>query len=77
MTLLSVGEEYDRALDRRPFANGHEGQSWMAAWCERCAHENTCPLLTTALLGRTPAAWTEIDPAALAGRYHCAQWRDR
>jgi hypothetical protein len=36
---------YDEALaastDRSPFANGTEGYSWQANWCDRCIHDKS------------------------------------
>ena len=77
MLTLDFEQEYDRASPAVPFANGFEAEHWTAAWCERCAHQDTCPLPGVAALGRTPAAWSQIDPGALAGRYRCALWLRR
>ena len=29
------------ATKRIPFSNGTEGQAWMSAWCDLCAHDST------------------------------------
>lgn len=68
-------KEYADALHKPAFANGFEGDSWMAVWCATCAQdENTCPLIGVALLGRTPRAWILINPGGLYDRYSCSHW---
>ena len=76
MALLSPAEEYDRAAPHAPFSNGTEGEAWMQRWCYRCVHDRDedCPLLTVAMIDRTPAAWTPTDPHGLADRYTCAEF---
>jgi hypothetical protein len=76
------------AADRPPFSNGTEGETWTARWCAGCVHDaafqrdqadSGCPLLTVAILGRTPAEWFEQpfgeQGAYGANRYHCVEWR--
>jgi hypothetical protein len=29
------------ACKRRPFANGTEGEAWMACWCDVCTHDHS------------------------------------
>jgi hypothetical protein len=56
-----------------PFSNGTEGYAWMANWCHECvnndeATELWCPILTVALLGKTPAEWVEQPWQQITGR---------
>ena len=79
-----------------PFSNGTEGYAWMGNWCERCTNNDEetelwCPLLTVALLGKTPVEWieqpwrswndangVEHPPApSLGDKYHCIEFEDR
>jgi hypothetical protein len=67
------------AADRPPFANGTEGEIWMARWCEECANDSPelvdrgegCPLLLIALLGKTPKEWP-VNPTG--GDYTCDEF---
>lgn len=79
MALLSTDEEFDRGVDKPPFSNGFEGESWMGIWCEECRHEPDCPLILVAITGRTPLAWHEQergvgDLASLTHRYTCHEF---
>jgi len=61
------------AIDKRPFSNGTEGYAWMANWCDDCGHndeetEKWCPILSVALLGKTPAECVEQPWQQVAGR---------
>jgi hypothetical protein len=77
-----------------PFSNGTEGYSWMANWCDECtnndeATELWCPILSVALLGKTPAEWVEQPWKQIKGRpegevapslgdtYHCTEFVQR
>lgn len=71
---------YTRARQRPAFANGTEGDAWMANWCERCAVDQPhregrddigCPLILVAIQGRTPAEWLD-GPRDEHGRYSMA-----
>lgn len=73
MALLTPEEEDARAEDSWPFSNGFEFDSWASIWCLECAHYATCPLLLVMLMGKTPAAWEQVDPGAL-NRYHCHEF---
>lgn len=77
MALLDLESELARASDRRPFANGYEGDCWMSLWCTYdCAvDEQTCPLIGVAMLGKTPAAWIEREPGGL-NRYTCTEHQE-
>lgn len=77
MSMGAVAEELARATERMPFSNGFEGEAWMGAWCYRCVHYDECALVDVAMLGRTPAAWTEVQPRGLTDRYHCAEFSKR
>lgn len=70
------------ARDGSPFSNGTEGMAWMENWCERCVHDDEernvfCPLVTVAMLGKTPAEWIEEKPFSLGDRYTCVEFRDQ
>jgi hypothetical protein len=72
------------AKDRRPFSNGTEGYAWMDNWCYRCVHNDEereiwCPLLTVALLGKTPAEWIDqtADGHRLGDTYRCTEFEER
>jgi hypothetical protein len=61
------------ARDGRPFSNGTEGYAWMGNWCDECVHndeetEKYCPILTVALLSKTPAEWVEQPWGQIEGR---------
>lgn len=93
MTTVALDIGFDDAHERSApiaaFSNGYEGDCWQAAWCGTCRHDSQgvvtsagqaevfCPLIDVALLGRTPAEWTEIDRSALAGRYRCERYEAR
>ena len=69
-----------RASDARPFANGFEGESWMANWCSSCRHsddEDGCVLIGVAVLGKTPYAWEPVNWRSLAHRYACHEYLRR
>jgi hypothetical protein len=78
----------------RPFSNGTEGYAWMGSWCDECVHNDEetelwCPILTVALLGKTPAEWVEQPWGQIPGRpegetapsltdrYHCTEFQQR
>ena len=50
----------------RMFANGTEGEAWMAVWCNVCTSEPTCAILDAIWSGETPSAIT-LEPA---GTFH-------
>lgn len=75
-----------------PFANSTEGFAWEANWCARCLRDapwrnnlkgaTGCPLLLTALTGRTPAEWLdgprdEHGRYGLADQYICVDFKPR
>lgn len=72
--LIDDDDEFDRSVDKPPFSNGFEGESWMRIWCEECIHEPRCPLILIAMCGRTPHPWEEIDRASLTHRYTCHEF---
>lgn len=74
MALLSVREEMDRGRPGWAFSNGFEYDSWSSIWCEECAYQATCPLLTLILLEMVPAAWEDRNPGAL-NRYVCHEYQ--
>lgn len=72
------------AKDRRPFSNGTEGYAWMDNWCYRCMKNDEetelwCPLLTVALLGKTPVEWIDqtADGHRLGDTYRCIEFEER
>lgn len=81
-------EAMEASRDRAAFANGTEGEMWMANWCERCKHDTPakqakggCPLVMVAMMQRTPSEWLD-GPRDEHGRfsrydqYHCVEFRD-
>jgi hypothetical protein len=87
-------EAYANAKHKPAFSNGSEGYAWMGNWCDQCskndeATELWCPLLSVALLGRTPVEWIEQPWGQVAGRpegqtaprlgdtYHCTAFSPR
>jgi hypothetical protein len=70
-------DAYDTSQARVAFSNSFEGESWMGVWCSSCRHsssEGGCTLTDVAMLGRTPAAWIELDRSSLTSRYLCLNW---
>lgn len=82
------------AIDEPAFSNGTEGYAWQDNWCGQCVHddeatEKWCPILTEAILGRTPAEWIEQPWQQIKGRpegetapvpgdrYHCVEFEPR
>lgn len=76
--------------DLSPFSNADEGCGWMANWCDRCLVDapyrnglkgaTGCPLIATALTGKTPAEWIdgprdEHGCYSIADQYHCVNFR--
>lgn len=75
-----------RASDAPAFANGTEGEAWISAWCYRggaeCVHDDieyggtsACPLLSVAMLGRTPVEWGERTSALGREMYTCTRYQ--
>jgi len=65
-----------------PFSNGTEGEFWFESNCYQCVNDaeartglGGCDLVLIALLGRTPAEWSETNPRGLSDRYQCAYFR--
>lgn len=76
---------YANAIDTPAFSNGTSGYDWMAAWCDRCAHDapyrrdetkTGCPLVLVAMWRRTPREWIPGDPCDLEDQYSCIYFRD-
>jgi hypothetical protein len=78
----------------RPFSNGTEGYAWMGNWCDECVNNDEekelwCPILSVALLGKTPSEWIEQPWGQIKGRpegetaptlgdtYHCTEFVQR
>lgn len=94
MTLPTYDEAWARAQEGSPFSNGDEGYGWMARWCDRCINDKPareddpgsgCPLVSVALLGRTPVEWLDqkrtgpdglLVPYSIGDQYHCMYFRD-
>lgn len=66
---LTFSKADAEATDKPAFSNGAEYDSWTYYACSPCIHEETCPLLDVALLGKTPAQWT----AARLHEYQCSE----
>jgi hypothetical protein len=92
---MSLDKLYAEAIDEPPFSNADEGYGWTANWCDRCIHDKDqrgdqitgpgCPLLTVALMGRTPIQWLDqkriengklTAPYSRQDQYHCINFRD-
>lgn len=59
----------------RAFANGTEWDCWSASWCNRCAHEDTCPLLDQVLIhNEVPEQWVPDEPGSLWKPYICTEF---
>jgi hypothetical protein len=72
MSLPSFDDAEARAANRPAFSNGFEIDAWMDRWCYRCVHEETCPLILVAMLGKTPAEWRELNRGDLGNQYACS-----
>lgn len=72
---MKIYAEAEAAAQKRPaFSNGFEWDCWSAAWCNECVHEDDCPLILVAMLGKTPVEWTEDEPLGLETRYVCQEF---
>ena len=74
-----MDHDFDAAKDEPPFSNSTEYEMWAANWCHRpCQMDKNedCPLIMTALLGKTPVEWLE-QPADQypSNAYHCVNFR--
>lgn len=74
------------AKDEQPFSNGTEGYAWQDQWCCECTHDDEatelwCPILTVAILGKTPVEWIEQEwgehGPTLGDTYHCTEFEQR
>ncbi len=76
--MLDLDAELDRAEDTMPFSNSTDGYAWTDRWCGRCLKNTNddCPLLTVALLGKTPFGWIEMHGQDLVWRYLCAEYQE-
>jgi hypothetical protein len=92
--MRSYEEAMAASKDEPAFSNGTEGYAWMANWCDECVNNDEetelwCPLLTVALLQRTPVEWVEQPWGQVKGApegetaprlgdtYHCTEFRQR
>lgn len=75
-SLPSFDDADARAEARAPFANGFEWECWADGNCDQCVHEETCPLIMVALLGKTPAEWVPDKPGHLGKQYRCTAFRE-
>ena len=64
-------DAHDASAPVAPFSNSTDGDAWEGRWCENCAHLDDCPLLTLALIGRTPAQWRSVNPGGTHDKYEC------
>ncbi len=74
---ITFDDVWSRAKDAPAFSNGDEGQAFESNWCGRCLHDapfrngltlTGCPILTVAVLGRTPVEWFEQPWQQIQGR---------
>lgn len=68
-----------RSTERRPFANGTEGDLWMDGWCRRepngCVRVDSCTVLDVAVIEeRTPAEWVSGRPVLGREMYRCTRF---
>lgn len=78
--------------DQPAFSNGTMWEIWQERWCFRCVNDSPelvdrgegCPLILTALCGKTPVEWVRQSDAEVyrkdgcdvANLYHCMMFRD-
>lgn len=76
--IMDLDEELERAEDSPPFSNSTDGDAWTGRWCESCALNvnDDCPLLTVALLGKTPFGWITVNRMSLSRQYLCAEYKE-
>lgn len=75
MTVRDQSEIERDALPVRAFSNSTEWEIWAYGWCHKpCAKDanEDCPLLTVAVLGKTPAEWTKVG----LGDYRCSEFEE-
>ncbi len=79
--LVLSEKEMEPRVERSPFSNSDEGDTWMGRWCETCVHDELgtgdevfCPLVTMALSRRTPQQWVDRERGGLSGRYTCTAY---
>jgi hypothetical protein len=83
VSLPSYDEAFEHARDEPAFSNGSMWEIWSDRNCCRCINdgmgtgqdEPQCPLIGVALMGKTPAEWTDQEPPL--GAYLCVYFRDR
>jgi hypothetical protein len=83
VSMPAYDDAFGKAADRPPFSNGSMWEIWSHRNCERCASDGMgagedqpqCPLILVALMGRTPAEWTDREPPL--GDYLCSLFRAR
>lgn len=76
---MTAAHSFDDAKDEPPFSNGTEWEMWSANWCHKpCQNDKNedCPLVMTALLGKTPVEWLPQPPERYpSDAYHCVLFR--
>lgn len=82
--MRSHDEIYDDAADEPAFSNNSEYEIWAERWCYRCKVDAAfqrdetlegCPLLTVAVMGRTPKEFVDaVDPREAQGDYECTEF---
>lgn len=80
---LDIPDAYERARDETAFSNSDMWEHWAERNCYRCSNDGMgigkdqpqCPLILVALMGRTPAEWTDQTPPL--GDFLCIYFRDR
>jgi hypothetical protein len=74
--MKTFDEIYDAAEDRPAFSNGTEGDAWMSRWCYECTRDadESCQLISVAMIGRTPVEWVPDKPMSLGAQYRCTEF---
>lgn len=77
---------YDEARDEWPFSDSFEHSEFAARNCGTCIYDQEqhgdkvtgpgCPLLTIAMVGRTPIQWFETEPGSREP-YRCIEYRHK
>jgi hypothetical protein len=59
VNLESAGYTWIQGSDGEPYmpGSGDEGIFFMADWCNKCALESDCKILTMSLIGKQPSEW--------------------
>lgn len=84
--MKTFDEAMATARDGSPFSNSTQWEIWADRWCYTCSKDSPelvdkgqgCPLITVALMERTPAEWTaETEEDRVMARYTCSEYEER